>query len=336
MKICIVKLSAMGDIIHAMIVLQFVKKYYPDSQIDWIVEAVFAPVLLNNPHINQILPVNLKSIKKKKSNIIDQINLVKKYALNNYDIVIDAQGLIKSAIVSKLLKGKKTIGFSRKSTRESFASLFYDTKIDVEYSKNTVIRNMDLVCEGLIIAYDENEILQKEPFLFYNTQQNILDPYLSKQKKNILFVIGASWPSKMYPKEKFVIIINQLKEYQCNIIWGNEAEYEIAKYICKNSSAILLPKMSIEDLKHAVDMHDLVVGNDTGPSHMAWALNKPSLLLFGNTPGYRNTYETAVNKYIQSHDNVDPCKLDRDDYSIQDISTDEITAKIREMIVSDI
>ena len=156
---------------------------------------------------------------------------------------------------------------------------------------------------------------------------------MSKTKKNILFVIGASWPSKIYPKEKFAIITNQLKEFQCNIIWGNEAEYEMAKDICRNSNAILLPKLSIDDLKYAVHLHDLVLGNDTGPSHMAWALNKPSLLLFGNTPGYRNTYETAINKYIQSNSVVDPCKLDRNDYSIKNINTDEIVEKIREMIV---
>ena len=69
MKICIVKLSAMGDIIHAMVALQFIKQEFPNSQIDWVVEAGFTGVLQNNPHIDNILKVNLKSIKKKKSEI---------------------------------------------------------------------------------------------------------------------------------------------------------------------------------------------------------------------------------------------------------------------------
>ncbi|MGE3614045.1 MAG: lipopolysaccharide heptosyltransferase I, partial [Sulfurimonas sp.] len=75
MKICIVKLSAMGDIIHAMVALQFIKKVLPTSQIDWVVERAFADVLKNNPHIDNILPINLKSLKKRKSEIFTQYKI---------------------------------------------------------------------------------------------------------------------------------------------------------------------------------------------------------------------------------------------------------------------
>ena len=75
MKICIVKLSAMGDIIHAMVALEFIKKHLPDSQIDWVVESGFRGDLENNPHIDNILPVNLKSIKTDKSEFFTQYKL---------------------------------------------------------------------------------------------------------------------------------------------------------------------------------------------------------------------------------------------------------------------
>jgi len=74
MKICIVKLSAMGDIIHSMIALQFIKKQLPDTKIDWIVEDSFKSILENNPHIDNILPVNLKSIKKIKVKYLHRLN----------------------------------------------------------------------------------------------------------------------------------------------------------------------------------------------------------------------------------------------------------------------
>ena len=128
LKICIVKLSAMGDIIHAMVALQFIKKKLPNAKIDWIVENSFKGVLENNPDINNILPVNLKAIKKNKMELFSQIKLLNLYAKNNYDVVIDAQGLLKSAIVSKIIGGRTVgsfiSGFDKDSIREGMASFF--------------------------------------------------------------------------------------------------------------------------------------------------------------------------------------------------------------------
>ena len=78
-KIAIIKLSAMGDIIHAMVALQYIKKHYPKLQIDWFVESAFAEVLKNNPSITNIIKLNLKSIKKDKKEIFNQINLIKSH-----------------------------------------------------------------------------------------------------------------------------------------------------------------------------------------------------------------------------------------------------------------
>ena len=170
MKICIVKLSAMGDIIHAMVVLQFIKKQIPSCQIDWIVEDGFRGVLENNPNIDNVLPVNLKSIKKRKLNIFSQIKLLNTYAQNRYDIVIDAQGLIKSAIVAKIVGGRivgsKIVGFDKDSTREGIASWFYDEGVDIAYDKNVIDRNVKLFSEALDIKIEKDDILNKEPFLY--------------------------------------------------------------------------------------------------------------------------------------------------------------------------
>ena len=129
MKIAIVKLSALGDIIHTMIALQFIKNHYPDSQIDWIVDQQFKSVLENNPHIRKIHTVSFKKAKKEKSilSILKELNKVR--ASGEYDLVVDAQGLIKSAIVTRMISAKKYIGFGKKSIREPLASVFYNQKI---------------------------------------------------------------------------------------------------------------------------------------------------------------------------------------------------------------
>ncbi|MDN5125829.1 lipopolysaccharide heptosyltransferase I [Aliarcobacter butzleri] len=326
-RIAIIKLSAMGDIIHAMVALQYIKRKYPNLQIDWFVESTFAPILENNPDINQIIKLDLKSIKKDKKEIINQIKLIKKYKTNSYDLVIDAQGLIKSAIVSFFL-GKNRVGFSKNSTREKLASFFYTKKVDIAYDKNAIERNVKVLSQALNFEITKDDILNKKPFLFYKNENEVIYEYLSKDKKNVLFVIGASWPSKMYSKEKFAKIINNLNE-NCLITWGNEAEKDVADFIVNISKAKVLPKLDLNSLKAIMSKVDLVIGNDTGPTHMAWALNIPSITLFGNTPGYRNTYITNTNKIIESKSIVNPFKLDRNDFSIKEIDENEIinTAK---------
>ncbi|MDK2047412.1 lipopolysaccharide heptosyltransferase I [Aliarcobacter butzleri] len=326
-RIAIIKLSAMGDIIHAMVALQYIKRKYPNLQIDWFVESTFAPILENNPDINEIIKLDLKSIKKDKKEIINQIKLIKKYKTNSYDLVIDAQGLIKSAIVSFFL-GKSRVGFSKNSTREKLASFFYTKKVDIAYDKNVIERNVKVLSQALNFEITKDDILNKKTFLFYKNENEVIYEYLSKDKKNVLFVIGASWPSKMYSKEKFAKIINNLDE-NCLITWGNEAEKDIADFIANISKAKVLPKLDLNSLKAIMSKVDLVIGNDTGPTHMAWALNIPSITLFGNTPGYRNTYITNTNKIIESKSIVNPFKLDRNDFSIKEIDENEIinTAK---------
>ncbi|MBF7071132.1 lipopolysaccharide heptosyltransferase I [Aliarcobacter butzleri] len=321
-RIAIIKLSAMGDIIHAMVALQYIKREYPNLQIDWFVESAFAGVLENNPDINEIIKLDLKSIKKDKKEIINQIKLIKKYKKNSYDLVIDAQGLIKSAIVSFFL-GKNRVGFSKNSTREKLASFFYTKRVDIAYDKNAIERNVKVLSQALNFEITKDDILNKKPFLFYKNENEVIYEYLSKDKKNVLFVIGASWPSKMYSKEKFAKIINNLDE-NCLITWGNEAEKDIADFIANISKAKVLPKLDLNSLKTIMSKVDLVIGNDTGPTHMAWALNISSITLFGNTPGYRNTYITNINKIIESKSIVNAFKLDRNDFSIKEIDENEI------------
>ena len=115
MRIAIVKVSALGDIVHAMIVLQFIKKYNREILIDWIVEDSYKDLLAFHPDINKIHIVNLRKAKKKKSLLLLIAELVKLSKLEKYDIVIDMQGLLKSAIIASVIPSNKTIGFDKDS-----------------------------------------------------------------------------------------------------------------------------------------------------------------------------------------------------------------------------
>jgi len=332
MKIAIVKLSAMGDIIHAMVALQFIKKTFPEATIDWIVEEGFKGILENNPHINNILTVNLKSIKIKKSAIFTQYKLLQKYGKNNYDVVIDAQGLLKSAIVSRIIGGRVVgsfvAGFDTDSIREKIASLFYDKKVYISYEKNVIDRNIKVILEPLGLKLTKEDILTKEPFLYTNSKYSI-----SNSQFPIIFIVGASKPNKIYPKEKFLEIAEKLQK-QVLVVWGNQDEYETAFWLSQNSNFITLDeKGTLDDLKFKIQNSKLVIGGDTGPTHIAWGMNIPSITIFGNTPAYRNTYETPINKTVKSDSIVNPLKLDKTDFSIEEISSVSIVNIAKRLLV---
>jgi heptosyltransferase-1 len=322
MKIAIVKLSALGDIIHAMVALQFIKDHIPDIQIDWIVEKNFLPILEHNPDINAIYPVNLKALKKDKKLFWQELNNLRQISKNNYDLVIDAQGLIKSAIVSKLI-GQKIAGFNKNSAREKLAACLYSLKIECPYHENTIDRNAKILSAPLNFSISAEQIETKKVFLFFQDKNPPLNNYFSKQQKNILFVIGSTWESRNYPKEKFLEIAEQLQQ-NFLVVWGNDIERQKAQWLAEHSSFIqILPKLDLNDLKAVISKADLVIGNDTGPTHLAWGLNTPAIILFGCTPISR-VYQTKENKVLKSSSVVNPYKLNKNDYSIAEIEVSDV------------
>ncbi len=324
MKIAIVKLSALGDIIHSAFILQFIKQKIPNAQIDWIIEEGFTSILEHNPHIDNIKTVKLKSIKNNFVNIFKEIQKIKNHAKADYDIVIDLQGLTKSAITAKLLSSN-VAGFDKASIREGFAALFYNKKIHIPYHENTIDRYRVLAAQALDITIKKEDIMQKTPYLFYTSQDlEQVNGFLVKDRVNVVFVVGSTWQSRIYPKEKLVTIANALDEANILIPFGNQSEYEDAKFIEANcTNVIVLPKISLNALKALISNVDFLIGNDTGPSYIAWANNIPSITLFGPTPPTR-IYETNINKVLKSNSHVDPYKLDKNDFSINEIQEEEI------------
>ena len=330
MKIAIVKLSALGDIIHAMVALQFIKKKYPDCQIDWVVEEAFKGILANNPDIDTIHTVNIKKAKKNKSLKLLFQEFKKLRNLPKYDLVIDAQGLIKSAIVARAIPSDKTFGFDRNSLRESFAAKFYSDTCKIDYSENIIKRNIFVVSNALGLTISDADILDKKPFLFSNPKD--ISKTAKNRKPNIAFIPGASFKSKIYPVEKYTQLANEL-DANVVVLWGNAEEKSMADQIqsgLKNTS--VSSQLTLDELKACIAQVDLVIGGDTGPTHMAWALNTPSITLFGSTPGHRNTYTTNINKIIESNSKVDPYKINKNDLSIKTIEVSKIVLMAKELL----
>ncbi len=322
MKIAIIKLSAMGDIIFAMAVLQSIRANFKTIQIDWFCDEFFAPILEESKEIDNIYKIPIKKIKKDRDlkELIRQIRFLKSL---KYDLIIDLQGLIKSAIVAKLLNGK-TIGFCKDSIKESFASKFYDECYSISYSENILLRNQFLVSNALNFKIDSSNL---EKFIFFKECD-----FDFITEKFLLLTVGASFPSKIYPKEKFLEVVEYLK-MDTVIVWGSESERKFGEFIVQNSKfAKLAPKLNLNELKALVSKASLVIGNDSGPTHLTFGLKVPSITLFGNTPSYRNTVKTAINKSLQADTKIEPKKINKSDFSIKNIEPKEIVKLAMELL----
>ncbi|MDD2828850.1 MAG: lipopolysaccharide heptosyltransferase I [Sulfuricurvum sp.] len=321
LRIAIVRLSALGDIVNTAVVLQIIHAYYPNARIDWFVEEAFAPILKNHPLIHEVIPIPLKRLKKTKhfSLLKEMVHTLR--SREKYDYIIDAQGLLKSALVATFLPGK-VHGFDFKSAREGVASWFYDTTSTIAYDLNVIKRNVMVICEALNIPYSDALIEEKIP---------IFSGLSSPNEAKIALVIGASWPSKCYPKEQFATLCDLLPS-PCHLIWGSSTEYEDAQWIAQHcNNATIAPKMSLIELVDFIDQCRLTIGNDTGPTHIAWAMNRASITLFGPT-NERMIYPTSINRFIKSPSQVNIFKINRNDFSIRDISPESIVKLLKELL----
>lgn len=303
LKIAIVKLSALGDIVHAAIVLQFIKKHCPNAHITWLVDARFASLLKDHPLIDELVVLPLKESFKKSYKIIK--------TLGKFDKIIDLQGLFKSAVVAKLL-GKEIYGFSRESVKEKIAARLYRHKFKIDYNENIIVRNLSLVGYALNFGFDRDGILKKSPCF------EIVGKFKNESgKKRVLIAAFASEESKIY--DKFKDVIRLLEGCEIYLCYGSESEKTRAEAIISGTKAKLLEKLSIKDMIDFIASCDLVIGNDSGLTHLAWAVNRPSITLFGNRPSHRNAYVTDKNLVVDMGKQIDARSIDKNDFCIREI-----------------
>jgi len=317
MKIAIVRLSALGDIFQSMIVLQFIKSRYPSAQIDWFVDSLYEDALIGNRDIDNIISINLKNLKNNFS-LREFFKLIKKLkSCPTYDYIFDLQGLLKSAIVSRFIPARNRVGFDKNSIRESVATLFYSKTFFIHYHENVIKRYIGIVNHSLNLKVTTEEILNKQPIFSYTKNTDITN-------RTCLIIIGASFESKIYPVEKFAKVINTIG-LDFIVSWKTPIEREMAiQLVSLTNRAKLSEGLDISGLKSQVANSLIVIGGDTGPTHLAWAMNVPSITIFGPTPIERNFFRTEINDGIKSNSQVNAYKIKKNDFSIRDIHSDEI------------
>ena len=314
--------------------IQFIRKHIANAHISWFCDARFEQIARLLAGVDEVVALPLKDKKFLKSfEILRQKQ-------GQFDIIIDLQGLLKSALVSRSL-GKNIFGFDRFSAKEGLASIFYTHKYSCNYDKNIILRNLELCAFALNFSFDEKEILAKEPCFLKNSripdknsripsdESRISNKNSRIPNKKILIAPFASESSKCYAH--FASVIKGAKEFaQCFLVAGSEPEREKATKLASSGATLLAP-LDLAQILEFMDTCDLIIGNDSGITHLAWAQNYATITLFGNRSGARNAFATPKNLIIQAtpkHE-IDAFHIDKSDFCINDIDPAQIIAKAK-------
>ncbi|UOS68567.1 lipopolysaccharide heptosyltransferase I [Helicobacter pylori] len=324
MKIAIVRLSALGDIIVSAVFLALIKERFTNAQIEWFVDERFSAILEHSPYIDKLHPIALKSTLT-TFNPLKIFKLFKSLRAYEYDIVVDMQGLIKSALITQMLKAPKKVGFDYASAREGLSAFFYSQKVSIAYNEPVLKRNFTLLSHALNLPKKEiSEGLSSRSKVFsYQDSPKIDALNLNKNKLKILFVLETSKINKTYPIERFKELALALENFQICLLWHADENKATALYgALKNQrDVLLLPKLTLNEVKALLFKMDLIIGGDTGITHLAWALQKPSITLYGNTPMERFKLESPINVSLTGNSNANYHKKD---FSIQNIDPKKI------------
>ncbi|MGQ0441926.1 MAG: lipopolysaccharide heptosyltransferase I [Methylophilaceae bacterium] len=279
-RILLVKTSSLGDVIHNLTVVNDILAHFPQAKIDWVVEESFADILKLHPAIQRIIPVAIRRWRKQLlcRNTWAEITAFKRaVSMKEYDCIIDSQGLIKSAILTKFARGT-SFGLGRDSAREPLASTCYDKTYRVARHQHAVIRNRQLV--ALALGYEKpNDAPDYGITANPDAHHDIVNPY-------IIGLHGTSRDSKLWPVSHWIALGKALANRKLQLVlpWASEAELQRAKEIARAlNNASILPKSSIAQLATIIQQAQVAIGVDTGLSHLAVALNVPTIAIYTDT-----------------------------------------------------
>ena len=288
MRVLIVKTSSLGDILHTLPAITDAGKAIPDIQFDWVVEEAFAEVPKWHPLVDRVIPIALRRWRKKpiRSFFGKEWRLFRQeLRASDYDKVLDAQGLIKSALVTRMSRGKR-IGFNKKAAREPLACFAYQEYVDIDPTAHAVMRMRTFFAKAL--GY---ELPKSAPDYGLKDKNFNLDEW--HDGKYLLFLHGTTWESKRWPLQHWIQLAKLAEQagYKIRLPWGNEREKNRMMEVEKACSAVsVLPQMSLYELASVIRGAQAVVAVDSGLGHLCAALNVPTISMYGPTdPKYIGT-----------------------------------------------
>ncbi len=272
MRILLVKTSSLGDVVHALCAVTEAHHQHQAIRFSWVVEAGLEPIVKLHPAVEQVIPVAVRRWRRSMMKSPGEIaTFISDLRSTEYDLIIDAQGLLKSALIARCAKGQRH-GFDRLSARESIASRFYDESHAVPVTLHAVERQKLLLAQCL--GYEPL------PGADYGIP---VDTRL--QRNRIMLLHGTSWASKELPESYWreLAILATTANYELLILGGNDREWQRAKRIGEGLPTEILRQPDLGDLVKKMQSCAGVISVDTGLGHLATALGLPLIGIFGAT-----------------------------------------------------
>lgn len=334
-RFLIVRLGSLGDVVHGIPVAAALRQAFPTSRIDWMVDPRYVELLNLVTSLDRRIPVDPREAKqgKTRQRLSQHVREMRDIG---YDAVIDLQGLVKSAVLARSVRARRTIGFPRKHLREPLARLFYTDAPDPGSATHVIYKNL-----ALLAPLQVNDRTVRFPLVIPRSPMCEQIRERMGGRDYALINPGAAWPNKRWPPARFGAVAAAMMRdfgWRSLVLWGpGEEELADAVVAASDGSAVTSPPTTITDIVAIARKARLMISGDTGPLHIAAAVGTPVVGLYGPTRPERNgpwgPADVALSRvhrcscvYERSCRKTERC--------IDDISVDEVVAAVQRRLAA--
>jgi heptosyltransferase I len=304
-RILIVRLGALGDIVHALPAAAALREACPDARLDWLVDAKHRALLDLVPIIDTRIAVDSRAWSGPRA----PLAIVRELRRTQYDVALDLQGLIKSAAFARASGARRVIGYTQPYLREPAARFFYTEHVDAGDAPHVVYKSLAAL-RTLKLPHGQATDLPR--FVLNELPSHV--PACTRQllglwpdEPFVLINPGAAWPNKRWPAERFGALAREIRArhgWKSAVLWG-PGEETLAAQVADSSSgtAEMAPATSLADLVALARAARLLISGDTGPIHLAAAVGTPVVGIYGPTDPRRNgpwdADDVCVSRFVQ-------------------------------------
>jgi heptosyltransferase I len=294
MNVLVVKLSSIGDIVHCLPAVESIRRHVPSARITWIAEERSSEILIGSPAIDNLIRINSRftgGASGYGATLGRLFENLRELRRESFDIAIDFQGLMKSAVIAKASGAKQVWGFGKDSLREKESRLFLSNTVEAEGRHHVAIKNIILAEQALgFTASRENLSFP----ISITKEDELLAAEIEKQSEGgyILLNPAGGWVTKLWPAENFSALSDLLWERAGlkSVVTTGPGEEHLADTIGKSakSNPIFVSNPELKSFHQLARRAKAYVGGDTGPTHIAVAAGAKVVGIFGPTEWWRN------------------------------------------------